>query len=157
MFLTRSLLCSGGNVRLVQIAVALKHMKQVVTEKHPGACLMLLGDFNSTPTSGLLQLVCQGSVLENHVDWASSGPEELVQMALVNPFQLVSACGFPEYTNYVGGFQGCLDYIFVEPHVLQVDQVIPLPSHQEVTTCQALPSVSHPSDHIALVCDLKWR
>lgn len=39
----------------------------------------------------------------------------------------------------------------------QVEQVIPLPSHQEVTTYVALPSVSHPSDHIALVCDLHWN
>ncbi|XP_067243811.1 2',5'-phosphodiesterase 12 [Chanodichthys erythropterus] len=147
----------GGNIRLVQIAVALKHLKQVVTEKHPGARLLFAGDFNSTPSSGLFQLVCQGSVSENHADWASNGPEEQIQVGLDNPFQLASACGVPAYTNYVGGFQGCLDYIFVEPHVLQVEQVIPLPSHEEVTTYQALPSVSHPSDHIALVCDLKWR
>ena len=39
---------------------------------------------------------------------------------------------------------------------VQVEQVIPLPSHQEVTTYVALPSVSHPSDHIALICDLRW-
>lgn len=39
----------------------------------------------------------------------------------------------------------------------QVEQVIPLPSHQEVTTYAALPSVSHPSDHIALICDLRWN
>ncbi|XP_065115375.1 2',5'-phosphodiesterase 12 [Paramisgurnus dabryanus] len=148
---------NGGNVRLVQMAVALKHIKQVVTENHPGAAVMFSGDFNSTPSSGLVQLVCQGSITENHDDWASNGPEELVQIELLNPLQLFSACDFPVYTNYVGGFQGCLDYIFVEPHVLQVDQVIPLPSHQEVTACQALPSVSHPSDHIALICDLKWK
>lgn len=150
-------MCSGGNIRLVQIAVALKHMKQVVTEKHPGAGLIFSGDFNSTPSSGLFQLVCDGSVSENHDDWASNGPEEEIQVGLMNPFQLASACGVPAFTNYVGGFQGCLDYIFVEPHVLQVEQVIPLPSLQEVTTCVALPSVSHPSDHIALVCDLKWK
>ncbi|KTF93506.1 hypothetical protein cypCar_00044616 [Cyprinus carpio] len=147
----------GGNVRLVQIAVALKHMKQVVTEKHPGAGLIFSGDFNSTPSSGLFQLMCEGSVSENHDDWASNGPEEQIQVGLMNSFQLASACGVPAFTNYVGGFQGCLDYIFVEPHVLQVEQVIPLPSLQEVTTCVALPSVSHPSDHIALVCDLKWK
>ncbi|XP_051957305.1 2',5'-phosphodiesterase 12 [Xyrauchen texanus] len=147
----------GGNVRLVQVAVALKHMKRVVTENHPGACLIFAGDFNSTPSSGLLQLACQGSISKNHEDWASNGPEEMIQVDLLNPFQLASACGVPVYTNYVGGFQGCLDYIFVEPHFLQVDQVIPLPSHQEITTYQALPSVSHPSDHIALVCDLKWK
>lgn len=40
---------------------------------------------------------------------------------------------------------------------IQVEQVIPLPSHQEVTTYEALPSVSHPSDHIALICDLRWN
>ncbi|KAK7119038.1 hypothetical protein R3I94_021026 [Phoxinus phoxinus] len=147
----------GGNIRLVQIAVALKHMKQVVMEKHPGARLIFAGDFNSTPSSGLFQLVCEGSVSENHDDWASNGPEEQIQAALTHPFQLASACGVPAYTNYVGGFQGCLDYIFVEPHVLEVEQVIPPPSHEEVTTALALPSVSHPSDHIAQVCDLKWR
>lgn len=40
---------------------------------------------------------------------------------------------------------------------VQVEQVIPLPSLEEVTTYEALPSVAHPSDHIALVCDLRWN
>lgn len=78
-------------------------------------------------------------------------------MPLSHPFKLLSACGEPAYTNYVGGFHGCLDYIFIDKNALEVEQVIPLPSHEEVTTHQALPSVSHPSDHIALVCDLKWK
>lgn len=146
----------GANVRLIQIAVVLKHLKKVITEEHAGA-LILCGDFNSTPSSGLFQLLCQGSIAEQHSDWASNGPEELLQMELHSDFHLTSACGEPEYTNYVGGFNGCLDYIFMEPQALQVEQVFPLPSHQEVTTYQALPSVSHPSDHIALVCDLKWK
>ncbi|XP_072522479.1 2',5'-phosphodiesterase 12 [Salminus brasiliensis] len=145
----------GSNVRLIQMAVALQHLKKVM-EKQPGT-LIFCGDFNSTPSSGLFQLLSQGSLPENHSDWASNGPEELIQMELLCPFQLSSACGEPAYTNYVGGFHGCLDYIFMEPQALQVEQVIPLPSHQEVTTYQALPSVSHPSDHIALVCDLKWK
>lgn len=146
----------GGNVRLVQIAVALEHMKQVVTEKHPGARLIFSGDFNSTPSSGLFQLLSQGCIPEDHEDWGSGGPEEQIRLGLTNPFQLSSACGVPDFTNFVGGFQGCLDYIFVEPRTLQVEQVIPLPSLEEVSNCVALPSISHPSDHIALVCDLKW-
>ncbi|XP_030633587.1 2',5'-phosphodiesterase 12 [Chanos chanos] len=147
----------GGNVRLVQMAVALRHLTRVVTEDHPGAALLFSGDFNSSPSSGVFQLLSQGAVSEGHSDWASNGPEELCQMELQNPLQMQSACGEPAYTNYVGGFHGCLDYIFMEPRAFQVEQVIPLPSHQEVTTYQALPSVSHPSDHIALVCDLKWK
>ncbi|MCJ8744538.1 hypothetical protein PDJAM_G00119990 [Pangasius djambal] len=146
----------GANIRLIQMAVALKHLKKVITEQHAGT-LIFCGDFNSTPSSGLFQLLSQGSIAEQHSDWASNGPEELLQMELHSPFQLISACGVPDYTNYVGGFNGCLDYIFMEPQALQVEQVIPLPSHQELTTYQALPSVSHPSDHIALVCDLKWK
>lgn len=33
---------------------------------------------------------------------------------------LLSACGLPAYTNYVRGFQGCLDYIFIQPDCMQV-------------------------------------
>ncbi|XP_026857715.2 2',5'-phosphodiesterase 12 [Electrophorus electricus] len=146
----------GGNVRLIQMGVALEHLKRLIADHHSGT-LIFCGDFNSTPSSGLFQLLCQGSVSENHSDWMSNGPEELVQMELRSPFQLTSACGEPAYTNYVGGFHGCLDYIYIDSQALLVEQVIPMPSHQEVTTYQALPSVSHPSDHIALVCDLKWK
>lgn len=57
--------------------------------------------------------------------------------------------------------EGCMlgeisGYVLIPECVLQVDQVIPLPSHEEVTSHQALPSVAHPSDHIALVCDLSF-
>jgi len=48
-------------------------------------------------------------------------------------------------------------YMLIPACVLQVDQVIPLPTHEEVTSHQALPSVAHPSDHIALVCDLRFK
>ncbi|XP_023655449.1 2',5'-phosphodiesterase 12 [Paramormyrops kingsleyae] len=147
----------GGHVRLIQMLVALRHLQRVISEVHPGAALLFAGDFNSAPSSGVLQLVTQGDVAESHEDWASDGLEELCPMDASSPFRLVSACGEPAYTNYVGGFHGCLDYVLVEPRTLEVDQVIPMPCHQEVTTHQALPSVSHPSDHIALVCDLIWK
>lgn len=138
------------------MAVALKHLKNVTTQQHTDT-LLFCGDFNSQPPSAVFQLLSQGSVPMEHSDWASNGPDQLLPMNLDCPFQLTSACGVPAYTNYIGGFQGCLDYIFVDGQTLQVEQVIPMPSHEEVITYYALPSVSHPSDHIALVCDLKWK
>ena len=33
---------------------------------------------------------------------------------------LLSACGDPAYTNYVGGFHGVLDYVFLQPDGLEV-------------------------------------
>lgn len=50
-----------------------------------------------------------------------------------------------------------LDYIFVDSKKLAVKQVIPMPTHEEVTLHTALPSVVFPSDHIAQVCDLTWN
>ncbi|KAM9364312.1 2',5'-phosphodiesterase 12 [Pholidichthys leucotaenia] len=147
----------GGNIRLVQMAVALHHLSHVMNEVSPGAPLVFCGDFNSSPNSGVFQLLNESLVPSQHPDWSSSGLEEPCSLELVSPLPpLLSACGQPEYTNYVGGFQGCLDYIFIQPNHMKVKQVIPLPTHQEVTTYSALPSVTHPSDHIALVCDLLW-
>ncbi|CAG5977886.1 unnamed protein product [Menidia menidia] len=148
----------GGNVRLVQMGVALQHLSHVISEVAAGAPLVFCGDFNSTPNSGVFQLLSEAGVPLQHADWSSSGPEEACSMELTSTFPpLLSAYGQPAYTNYVGGFHGCLDYIFIQPGSMQVEQVIPLPSHQEVTTYEALPSVAHPSDHIALVCDLLWK
>ncbi|KAK7899434.1 hypothetical protein WMY93_020287 [Mugilogobius chulae] len=148
---------TGGNVRLVQMGVALTHLDHVISSVSPGAALVFCGDFNSTPHSGVFELLTHSSITQSHSDWLSSGPDHHCPMDLASPFPpLLSACGTPPYTNYVGGFKGCLDYIYIQPDHMEVAQVIPLPSHEEVTTYEALPSVSHPSDHISLVCDLLW-
>ncbi|KAM8799602.1 2',5'-phosphodiesterase 12 [Eudromia elegans] len=147
----------GGNIRLIQIAIALSHIKHIACDLYPNIPIIFCGDFNSTPSSGTYSFISSGSIAEDHEDWVSNGEEERCNMPLSHPFKLLSACGEPAYTNYVGGFHGCLDYIFIDKNALEVEQVIPLPSHEEVTTHEALPSVSHPSDHIALICDLKWK
>uniref|UniRef100_A0A8C5QW83 2',5'-phosphodiesterase 12 n=1 Tax=Leptobrachium leishanense TaxID=445787 RepID=A0A8C5QW83_9ANUR len=146
----------GGNIRLIQIAVALAHIRHVACELYPNIPVIFCGDFNSTPTTGLYSFMKNGTISEDHEDWKSNGEEERCNMSLSHPLKLTSACGEPAYTNYVGGFYGCLDYIFIDPEHFEVEQVIPLPSHEEVTSHLALPSVSHPSDHLALICDLKW-
>lgn len=73
---------------------------------------------------------------------------------LHHAFNFINATGLPEYTNYTSGFSGTLDYIFVDKNKMKMERVIPLPTHQDVTKYVALPSVEHPSDHLAIICDV---
>lgn len=70
---------------------------------------------------GVFQLVTETKIPQQHADWSSSGSEESCNMELLSAFPpLMSACNRPSYTNYVGGFHGCLDYIFIQPESMQV-------------------------------------
>ncbi|CAG9858960.1 unnamed protein product [Phyllotreta striolata] len=153
----------ADHIRLLHGGLAIRYLehfinslKEKMTSKR--ISLIFCGDFNSVPSCGIYKLYTNGEVPKNFIDYESSKyKDELVEgVELKQPFKLASACGTPKYTNYTSGFSDCLDYIFYETDNLEVSQVVPLPSHEEVTANVALPSVVFPSDHIALVSDLKW-
>ena len=81
--------------------------------------------------------------------------EYLPEMNLTHNLDLINLTGFPPYTNYVGGFNACLDYIYASKS-LQPITTLPLPSHDDVTKYTALPNWLFPSDHIAIGCDVRW-
>lgn len=68
--------------------------------------------------------------------------------------ELVSAGGFPEWTNYVGGFVGALDYVWVSSRDFAPRAVSPLPPLTAVTEHVALPNARFPSDHVPMVVDV---
>ena len=81
----------------------------------------------------------------------------LPDMHLQHSLPLASACGAPEYTNFVSSFHGCLDYIYMDAEQLAVSKVVPMPAHEDVLQYTALPNQMFPSDHLALICDLTWK
>lgn len=91
------------------------------------------------------------------IDWTSNKDEEVKGVSLSHSLLLASAYGKPEFTNFTEGFAGCLDYIFYQHDQLDVAQVVPLPSTEELQQHVALPSVVFPSDHVALVADMSWK
>ena len=92
------------------------------------------------------------------VDNGSMKPKEyFTGLELRHSFQFQNVTGTSGYTNFTQGFRGLLDYIFIGADWLEAKRVVPLPSHAEVTECVALPSIYFPSDHLALIADLKWR
>ncbi|XP_053699293.1 2',5'-phosphodiesterase 12 [Sabethes cyaneus] len=118
--------------------------------------IVFCGDFNSTPECGMYRLMTERFVGDEMADWQSNEEEAVRGVTLSQPFQFQSACGCPKYTNFTVGFQACIDYIYYQSDVLRVNDVVPLPSEEELLAYDAIPSPVFPSDHIALVASLEW-
>ncbi|XP_011063535.1 PREDICTED: 2',5'-phosphodiesterase 12 isoform X4 [Acromyrmex echinatior] len=119
--------------------------------------VIFCGDFNSVPECGIYQLITKNYVSETCEDWKSNTEETVKNISLRQDLCMSSACGVPEYTNYTPEFSACLDYIFYERDKFEVEQVVPMPSKEELTLHTGLPSVVFPSDHISLCADLKLK
>mmetsp|Transcript_16300 Transcript_16300/g.31313 ORF Transcript_16300/g.31313 Transcript_16300/m.31313 type:complete len:252 (+) Transcript_16300:930-1685(+) len=78
-------------------------------------------------------------------------------LSLAHPFELESGCGFPEWTNYVQGFTGCLDYIWCDKRSIKVLGTLPEPPLASITKEVALPSSEFPSDHLPMACEIQLR
>ncbi|XP_033333947.2 2',5'-phosphodiesterase 12 [Megalopta genalis] len=152
---------NADHIRLLQAYYCLIYLQTFAQEtklKNPECNVSILycGDFNSSPENGIYQLMTQKLIPEDYADWKSC-PEQIIEnVTLKHDINLSSACGTPEFTNYTSTFSGCLDYIFYQTDYLGVEQVIPMPSKEELSLHTGLPSVVFPSDHISLCVDLKW-
>ena len=87
----------------------------------------------------------------------SAGSDAIVPgLDLTSPFSpLDTADGMiPEFTNYVKGYQGLLDYVWYEHDHLKVTGFLPYPGKDDLQGY--LPSGQYPSDHLAVVADLEF-
>lgn len=87
----------------------------------------------------------------------AEGPGDFCGLDLRHDFRFQNVTGTEDCTNYTATFKCVLDYIVIDSDHLMADRVIPLPSVGEVSEFVALPSAYFPSDHLALVADLKWK
>ncbi|XP_046399751.1 2',5'-phosphodiesterase 12 [Ischnura elegans] len=170
----------ADSIRLLQTGMVLTYLEHIAQEishefgRKP--TVLFCGDFNSTPDTGAYRLLTTGRVevddptwdsielLEGYADEAERIEKEMTEpnskgITLSHSLSLNSAYQELPFTNFTSGFVGCLDYIFYSTdgdNPLRVEQVVPLPSEEEVTQNTALPSIVFPSDHLALVADLRW-
>ncbi|XP_011338566.1 2',5'-phosphodiesterase 12 isoform X2 [Ooceraea biroi] len=152
----------ADHIRLLQGYYAITYVHEVAKktlEENPecNVSVILSGDFNSVPECGIYRLMTENYVPETCEDWRSNTEEAIKDISLTQDLRMSSACGTPEYTNYTPEFSDCLDYIFYEKDKFEVEQVVPMPSKEELTLHTGLPSVVFPSDHISLCADLKLK
>jgi len=163
-------------IRLLQAAVGYRHLLNVVSrieKQYPNSTVAAIfcGDFNSTPSTGVYEMFQNGRLDAEHRDWKpeaeqvddddseDEGPAEALVVQGINltfSKRLRSACPPIGYTTLTHKFRGMLDHIFISDDLI-VDRVVPMPRHDLVTKYTGLPSPICPSDHLPLICELKFR
>ena len=143
----------------MQIEELLNVQKQYTTDPAHPLPLILAGDYNSTPDSGVYELFSTGKLSPDHPQWRGMNFGKYTQEGIHNPQRFVSAYakhGEPEYTNCSADFCGTLDYIWATPESIRPIQVLDVvPMAKLGVLLRPFPNALLPSDHVPLVADLQ--
>jgi 2',5'-phosphodiesterase len=162
----------GSHIRNLQcFAIAHQLMIEQGSDNKP---FLLCGDFNTS-----LQY-CAKLLMEKHMPknfrgnrvdlntfwWDSDKKkvhdDDFPELRLPDSFPDL-ATGYPdppEFTHYVVGFNATIDHILMSSKTLSGDlrplRQAEMPTVEQATRHQAMPSPCFPSDHVSVVCDVEW-
>lgn len=94
----------------------------------------------------------QDQLIADSADPLLSSEDNFRGLELRHDFRFHNVTGTEHCTNYTQSFKAVLDYIFIDSVHLGVEMVVPMPSE-----LVPLPTAHFPSDHLALIADLKWN
>lgn len=137
-------------LKVLQSYTLLKELEKIFqTEKgKPIPPLVITGDFNSSPDSGMYQLYASRKLSHSHADLQSLMTKDLNHAIPIS--SAYSGLGEP-LTNLTKGFVGTLDYIWYANTQLALNKVL-----SPVAEGTYLPNLQFSSDHAALLCELDF-
>ncbi|KAK4999702.1 Glucose-repressible alcohol dehydrogenase transcriptional effector [Elasticomyces elasticus] len=115
--------------------------------------LVMCGDFNSTPDSGVYDLIAHGSLSNSHSDLANRNYGNFTRDGMTHPFQLKSSyanMGELAFTNYAPNFIGVIDYIWYSTNSLVNTGLLGEIDKDYLQRVPGFPNYHFPSDHLAL-------
>ena len=152
------------DVKLVQTAVLLEDIAKLAKEwssKEGGdgrIPTFICGDFNSTPDSGVYELMSNGFVPHNHSDFMNYQYGPFTEEGLSHSLQLQSAYTKElEFTNWTPTFKGIIDYIWYSSHSVNVVGVLGGIDKDYIGKTVGFPNWHHPSDHIPILSQFRFR
>ncbi|KAI8825151.1 Endonuclease/exonuclease/phosphatase [Fimicolochytrium jonesii] len=129
--------------------------------------VLICGDFNSLPDSGVYEYLSGGRVDKDHSDFSHYVYGPYTSEGLSHHFSLKSAyshlntaaCpgGELEFTNFAPGFKGTIDYVFYSTNSLEVTGLLSCVDKEYISRVVGLPNAHHPSDHLPLVVSLRAK
>ncbi|KAF8332849.1 Endonuclease/exonuclease/phosphatase [Cantharellus anzutake] len=122
--------------------------------------LVLAGDFNSIPGSGVYDFLLEGHVPSNHPDFMDYSYGKFTADGLRHDFGLRSAyAGIGELplTNHTPSFDGVIDYIWHATSTLAVNAVLGEVDQEYLSKVIGFPNPHFPSDHICVMCEFRLK
>jgi len=162
------------NDRILLLNMLFKHIKE---NNINDSKILIVGDFNSEPSSKLIKLFYYKKFLRNEKREIISEKEKKVKIDLktlylceeiYNKYHFNSAyqcyskkriikgefMKHPEFTSRTKYFKKTIDYIFFSNN-LRIRKILKLPHNYEVDKEKFLPSKEFPSDHIKLYAEFE--
>ncbi|KAJ6498967.1 glucose-repressible alcohol dehydrogenase transcriptional effector [Mycena sanguinolenta] len=122
--------------------------------------LIVCGDYNSMPSSGVYEFLSAGSLPPTHPDFLSHTYGNYTsegirhKLGLKSAYTTVGGGGVSEeimaMTNFTPGFRGVLDYVWYSTGNLILNSVVGEIDKTYLEKIVGFPNVHFPSDHIAL-------
>ncbi|EDR11685.1 uncharacterized protein LACBIDRAFT_142382, partial [Laccaria bicolor S238N-H82] len=124
--------------------------------------LIICGDFNSIPSSGVYDFLSNGTLPADHVDFKSHKYGRYTSEGLRHRFGLKSAyaapgAGEPPVTNYVPTFQGHIDYLWYSAANLGVNAILSGVDKDYLEKVVGFPNAHFPSDHVCIVAEFRVK
>lgn len=118
--------------------------------------LIICGDFNSDPQTGIYKLLSEGSMPPDHKDLADRKYGNFTRDGITHPFSLKSSYAHVnelDFTNYTPGYANVIDYIWYSTNSLQVKTLLGNVDRQYMQRVPGFPNWHFPSDHLALMAE----
>lgn len=115
--------------------------------------LVLCGDFNSMPDSGVYELITTGKLKADHKALGNYKYGNFTRDGMKHPFTLKSSYGHIDelpFTNYTPDFTGVIDYIMYSTNSLQATGLLGEVDPEYLERVPGFPNQHFPSDHISL-------
>ncbi|KAK0735407.1 Endonuclease/exonuclease/phosphatase [Apiosordaria backusii] len=126
--------------------------------------LLICGDYNSTPSSGVYEFLATGRLSKDHPEWLGRKYGNFSRDGVEHTFNLRSAYahlkGGPQeltFTNYTPTFREVIDYIWYSTNTLELVSLLGPPDKQTLTRIPGFPYYHFPSDHIQIMAEYVIR
>lgn len=161
------------DVKLLQILLLLEQLVNI-RQTHPGLDMVITGDFNSLPDSGVYEILSKGILPPQHIDFCkyvyepfySEGSQHSLSFkdAYASDDASLTYSSARAFTNYTPRFEGVIDYIWYSspvPGQSQYGGLVLSGIHELISRdylkrlMGALPNAHFPSDHISLMAGFR--